>query len=208
MPYNVNTGDCMEITIDMRMNGQVLLSVFHYLINTGGGPVDGVTAIEEMNVLWNSSAPDTFLSDYAGCITGAVTINAIVFQWITTTRRARVVKAPEVTGGILTGDTMPQNLAAAITKRSETAGRRGVGTLHMPAILVANVSAGQLTTTGLAVYDDFLPRLSEEILLVTSGRMIPVVYHRTNPALSAPITGAEQQRTVRTMHRRTVGVGQ
>lgn len=208
MPYNVQLDDVLEVSISMRQFEQRILSVFHYKITEAGAPVDGVALITAFDAEFNNAAAGKFLNAYAGCIHVSCSIQAVVYQWVSNTRRARVVKTPVITGGVLAGTACPPNVAAAITKRSETATRHGVSTLHMPALLIENIDLGRLTDPGKDLYDTLLPRLSGTI--TTGGGVVlsPVIFNRQNPVTSIVITAAQAQSTVRTMHRRTVGVGE
>lgn len=207
MAYTVAAGDILEVSIASRLNGQRLLSVFHYVLSTGGGPIDGIAAIDSFDGLWNLAVAGEFMQSYADAMVRDVSIEQVVYQWIHTTRRARIVFSPANDTGEAAGTALPQNLSAALTKRSEVPGRLGNGTLHMPGLAVESVVSGELNLAGVAVYNDLIANLPQ-VYTFDGNSLTPVIYHRAAPALSPVITTADVQQTVRTMHRRTVGVGE
>lgn len=208
MSYTVGNGDILEVSFSMRQFGQNMLSVFHYQLQLGGAPVDGLSLITAADAVINLTTAGSLLADHVTAVHETVSYQEIVYQWIYATRRARVTKTPALLLGDVTGTPLPPNSAAAVTKRSDTAGRHGVGTLHMPGLAIESVSDGVLNATGLAYYTPILTSVGTTITPAIGQKLIPVIYNRSNPELSQPISTALIQDSVRTMHRRTVGVGQ
>lgn len=208
MAYDVNSGDCLEVSISSRLFGQRLLSVFHYQLTIVGGPLDGPTVINTFDGIVNVVGGASLLQTYVDAISVDVTVEAIVYQWIYNNRRARVVKTPALTAGTVVGTTSPPNIAAAVTKRSEVAGRHGVGTLHMPGLVNGSIDGGNLTIAGMDLYGALQTNLATPINVGGGGNMYPVIWNRLNPANPVKVTTSEVKNTVRTMHRRTVGVGE
>lgn len=206
--YLVGNGAFLEVSIKGRMDDQRILSFFHYRYDTIDVPIDGAGLIDTFNPLFNGAAAPTVVKAYTDVTTTGVLLEEVVYQWIQPTRRARVSKIPAVAAGSVIGDQLPCNLAVALTKKSETAGRHGHGTLHLPGILTDFVVSSRLTLLGADSYGPLLDALFKTFDLVGGAKMVPVIYNRTNPDTSVPITTAQVEQTVRTMHRRTVGVGE
>jgi len=203
MPYSVNDGAILEVTIKGRCFGQVCMNVFHYKLDSTFGIPDGDAAIEAFNVEWNDAAD--FLGAWAACTSFNLSIDQLVYQWIYPIRYHRVVHVP--TGGVVqnAGDALAANISTAVTKLSEKATRHSRGTLHMPAVPTTFIEEGELTAAGITAYDGFLPFVDNDY---RTGTLLPVLFNRNQPADSERIFSARLERTSRVNRRRTVGVGE
>ena len=208
MPYTVTNGAILEVSIRGVYETQRFISLFHYRYERPSGEVDGRVLINTVNPLINAVGLNFLVSNYADAVHQSAVLEEVVYQWIWPTRRARVVKTPAVLSGTQPGDKAAPNLAMALTKQSDLAGRAGVGTLHMPALTLGNLNGGYFTLFGQDTYGKMLTRLSDVINIEFGENLIPVILHRANPAVSPAITNAYSNNTVRTMHRRTVGLGE
>jgi len=208
MSYTVGNGAILEVSFLGRSYEQRTISLFHYRYETGSGPVDGPTLINTVNPLINSAAANKLLSDYMAPLAEGFTMEQIVYQWIFPTRYARVVKSPMVTAGSVVDSQVPPNTALAITKKGDAAGRRNVGTLHMPGVPLGGLNGGEWAVATLDSFGNLLTRLHEAVNIEFGINLIPVLLHRAAPADSPEITNANSNITVRTMHRRTVGLGE
>jgi len=131
-----------------------------------------------------------------------------VYQWLFPTRRARIVKVPAVPTGAIADAPLPPNVALTITKRSDVAGRHGVGSLHMPGTGIAGLNGGEWIPVYLDSFGSLLTALHQSVNIEFGQNLVPVIFNRTTPTDSVEITSANSNVTVRTMHRRTVGVGE
>lgn len=208
MPYGVVDGDVLEVSLNCAYGGQRVLSVLHYKLQTTAGPIDGLTTIDTFDADFNAAAGASFVKLYMDCMNPDYSLQEVVYQWVHSVRRARVTKLPNATVGTNVGTPSPPNIGAAITKRSEVAGRHGVSTLHLSGLINAYHTLGSLTPAGVDIYSPFLPKVFETIGVGGVSDMIPIIFNRASPADSVEITGASVRPTVRTMHRRTVGVGE
>ena len=208
MPYTVGDGAIMQVSFEMVQFNQKMLSIFHFMYQTGGAPVDGNTLINQADAIINLTTAGALLADHVTATHESVKYEDIVYQWIWPIRYARVVKAPALSQGDVTGTPCPPNVAAALTKRADTSGRHYVGTLHMPGLIIENITEGVLNSGGVAEYDAILSSLKTVMVPAVFTKLIPVIYQRSAPASSGQIMTTDYQPTVRTMHRRTVGLGQ
>lgn len=202
MPYEVSDGAILEATIVGNHEGERTMSVFHYRLTSTLGLPDGDAAIDLFNIEWND------LTDFVGAYVTALstTWNAVqaVYQWIYPTRFHRRTKTLTADTGVVAGLSLPPNVSVAITKTSEKATRRSRGTLHMPAVPSAYVTAGLVLPIGKAAYDDlagFMP------VLYQTGTFVPILFNRNQPNLSEQIVEGRTEETSRVNRRRTVGLG-
>lgn len=208
MSYNVSNGDVLEVSFKGTYQGQRFLTILHYAVDTGATPSDGPTMISDFDAAFNLAGAGNAMQRYANCLNANANIEQVVYQFIALTRRARVAKIPAVGLGQVIGTDAPPNIACALTKQSDTAGRHGYGTVHMPALVNESFTGGTMNAGGLAVYGGFLSELFRVYTLGGGRSLIPVIFRRTDPANSVSVLRSIAQDTVRTMHRRTVGVGE
>ena len=134
MPYRVSNGEIMEIAIRGRLQGQRTISLFHFKLEMEAGDLDGSTTIQAADTEFNNTGGGQYLQRYLECVSRDLTVEEISYQWLFPTRRAREVRVPSAAVGLVEQDSLPANLAFAITKHTDLPGRKGVGTLHMPAV--------------------------------------------------------------------------
>lgn len=207
MPYTVTPGSIMEFTIRGSANGQTTLSIFHFRY-TGSGDYSNA-----------QNATQAFINAYLpggdGPITQDTWLNmmsqqwvqqGITAQWIYPLRYARQEELTPATVGAVAQNMLPQNVALAITKKSDLAGRIGTGTLHLPGVPVTFVTNGMVTAAALAAISPFVDQLNQAYIYSTR-EFVPIILHRAAGNLSQVIVNAQLQDTARTMRRRTVRLG-
>jgi hypothetical protein len=206
--YTVNDGAILEVSFRGQCLQQRTISLFHYRFVNTVGPLDGLALINAINPLLNANAAGKLLKDYMDACQADFFMEQIVYQWISPTRRPRIVKLPAIANGTVVGTAAPPNIAVALTKKTDIAGRRGVGTLHMPALNLEGLNGGEINLLQIGLYGNLLNRLAETVVIDFGETLEPVLLHRADPAASPHITTANANLTVRTMHRRTVGLGE
>jgi hypothetical protein len=120
----------------------------------------------------------------------------------------RQISAASVGIDIRTASTA--NTCMSITKRTATIGRHGVGRIQLAGLPVGEISNGNwsdaIRGSVSDVFDDLLGPLTTT---TTSTQFTPVVWDSKNiGATPHAIIEVDTQATVRTMHRRTVGLGE
>lgn len=208
MPYTVGNGAILEVSIRGSYQTQRFISLFHYTYEVPSGTTDGVALINTIDPLFNSNIAGSVVKEYTDCLNQGAVLEEVVYQWVHPTRRARIIKTPAVLGGVVVGDKAPPNIAMALTKRGDVAGRHGVGTLHMPALSLNMISGGTFTLEGQDLYGPLQTAVQAPLNIEFGENMVAVIYDRAVPANSTPITNVVNNVTVRTMHRRTVGLGE
>lgn len=199
--YAIPVNAILEATIRGILAQQTTLSVFHYMLNDAAIP-DGEAFFTPFNASFNVATGVVDLYRLACC--EDFSLQEVTYQWISPTRFRKKSFAPFIGGGAIVDNSLPPNVAQVVTKRSDVATRHGVGTLHVPSVPFGQVDQGIISVPQLAKLNSLAATLSA--LLVTA-RMTPILLNRAAPAQSPTITSAVAQRTVRTMRRRTVGLG-
>lgn len=206
MAYPVSTGDVVEMSIMALLNQQRILTVRHFIVSTSGGVTDFRAAVNALQT--SIDAPGKLLAAWKD-VTSQDVVN-IQTRW----QIIYPVRKPPITAGALTvttgqraGTTLPPNVAAFVEAKTDTAGRRGHGGIHVPGMIEGTVINGRWDQDTL----DLLSVLGGQLKAdVTGGgiTMYPVVYSRATPATSPEVVDWEVMGTCRTMRRRTVGLGE
>lgn len=208
MAYPITTGTIIELGIAGTLFAQRTLTLFHYRL-TGTTVTDGEAALEE----WLSSLTGNVAlggAYFAACSedwTGYQLSAQVIFvPGPSVQRRPKVVMNISTYEGEVASPSLPPGVAVALTRRSEVATRRGVGTIHMPAVPTSYTANGSLNSTGLADYTTFGDACMENPTIGTLTG-VPLIYNRTAPVDSIQVTSVTPQSTLRTMRRRVVGRG-
>lgn len=208
MSYNVNTGAYLEATIRSEVLGQTCLSIFHYRWDSTAGAQDGDTLADKFRAAFDTAA-NSLLKKYAACMGTGAGLRELVVQWLYPTRRARKSYVPSQAAGLIVGDLATSNIAGAITKQSDDVGRHAQSTLHMPGIPANMFDAGKVNDEQLGNYAVLGGKIKEVLDIdFDLGQFVPVIFNRVAPNLSKQITHFTVRDTLRTMHRRTVGLGE
>lgn len=205
MAYTVGDGAILEFTVRGLLFGETSLSIFHYRLDLNLPPEDGVQLINNFDAALNDVGG--FIQTFYNCCTTEWRVPQLVYQWIYPTRYARYIISPDGGSGNVPEPTMPSNMAVAITKRTETAGRRGVGTLHMPGVPSEWVTENRIVQEGTIAYGALANRIAAVVNLGLNTDMTPIIYRRSAPAQSPVITSADPIPEPRTMRRRGVRLG-
>lgn len=210
MPILLPDQSVISVNFDGRANGQQILLTTHWRLSVDGGATDPdmdelFTAVD---TFWRT--PATGLYDtYAGCLNVTTTVPLVWFQAIHPTRYVRVPFPGPATGLVVEGE-LPQNVAAVCTLQTDAAGRTEVANKHIGGIPDTFVTDGLITVAGKAAINSLAASL-KTTQTVTIGAfdydLVPLIFHRANPALSPVITRGYAQDTSRVMRRRTVGQG-
>lgn len=206
MPYIVPEGATLQLTLEGSMEQQQVMTVLHYraIIETAIG--DGYAAL--MLILNEVTASDQLKDQWLDCLSTAVTNVKTRAQWITPTRYGAREKIVAPSSGQVAGAAMPVNAAAAITRRSEGSGRGQLATIHLPGLVKDAVVDGLITAAQQAKMTVFADATINTITPAGGTFTLqPIIFNRAAPNLSPFPVNYTVQRTVRTMHRRTVGLG-
>jgi hypothetical protein len=205
--YNINDGAILEVSVRSLYQTQRLLTVRHFKL-IAPTPVDGPTFINAIDAPMQSNFANGWIGKLIDLYSDAVINEEVVYQWIAPNRFARIVKVPTAPNGGRAGAEAPPNVAAFFQETSDVAGRHGHGGVHAGGLLVQDLNGGFVDPAYRALTAGFIASLSHVYDDLGGHSVFPVIFNRAAPSLSVPITGANLKDTVRTMHRRTVGLGE
>lgn len=201
------TADRVLVTINGTLFGQRIMSTFGYVVESQTGSNqddDAFTALR--NKLCELGG---LVDKYLACLPSQYVKGQI---WIQDIQPTRIVKRvfTNIAAGATSGEVAETaNIAGTILRRGDFANRRNVSVLHLPSPTTVNwIDQGNFTVQALTAYQ----ALADKIIL-DQATTVPVVNYapsilpKTAAGLPVPITSANAQDIVRTMHRRTVGLG-
>jgi len=210
VPEPITAADTIRVTVRMRLAQQRLLMVLHCRPFT----ILVSDADEAVQVLANSLAEAIELSAFwSGVIaqqSDELTYESVVCQRIAVDREVQKFAPITSTTGALTEEAMPPNIALSVTKRTNVPSRHGVGRVQIPGL--------PEDATGLGVWNGIVVGALQTAV---EGDLLTLFVDQNNNewqwTLFDPeavfdnhpdIVSVEAHSTVRTMHRRTVGLGE
>jgi len=150
--------------------------------------------------------PDT-LAPY---LSDQYTIQRVSLQKVYPTRLAAIFDTA-ASGGQVSEVAAPVNSSLTVTKRTISATRYGIGSWHQAGVPISKIMAGGATWVNttvagieLALDNWFLP---SRVPTGKSGQVEAILWNRSTPLRITHVYGYEGQTSIRTMHRRTKGVG-
>lgn len=204
MAYPISVGSIVEVTFPYRVNSQLCMAVLHYKLRSGSVS-DGATNLQAL--LTDLNAVGGLHEAMSFCQSEDATYPELRAQVISPLRFVPETQLSNRSQGAITEPCNNQQVAIAVTKRSELASRHGIGTLHLGGIADTFCTAGRVASAFGSIINLFAGQLNDDVTLTGSVIYDPVIYNRSNPSLSAVITTASYQDTLRTMRRRVVGRG-
>lgn len=204
MPYQVDSGAVLQITLVQSMFQQTIVNSFHYLLGESGGPVDGIATADAFVDAWEN--PNGIHPALALCQTQELKYVGILAQWISPIRYAYLFTLPAITQGNHIGAPEPPNVAAAVLCRNELAGDSSKGVKHVAGVPQSANNQGSLTPAYRATLNSFALTLITDFN-VNGKTLSPILFRKAGPALGKRIDFADALETLRVIRRRTVGVG-
>lgn len=204
----VPSGSIISVQNDARLFSQQVLLTLHYRIETVfGGDWDLYPTLSALDGIFNSAGG--LWETYAAAQSNNVTYSGLIYQMIWETRYLKTTISPATTTGSVASPCETPNIAAGITLQGELTGRTNRGTKHIGGLPTSFVSAGTLTAGALTAMNDLRDKMIETIDINGDASVlaVPVVYHRAAPISSVVIVAGVAHSQVRTMRRRTVGLG-
>lgn len=198
-------GDRYLVTFHGTLLGQRTMSLFCYGLSTMVGAVTKYTIMSELNTALTGIAALKGL--YLKCCPSNYTL---VETWVQPIRLTRIAKEifTDNLPGTWAAAAPTANLSAAVTRRSLAAGRKKVSTLSVPFPADATAMSGGFTTAAYqTVLGALADKLTEQVITASGHVLDPVIDNGPLITDFTPIQLGIQQTTVRTRHRRTVGLG-
>lgn len=210
MPSSV--GDMYEVTALGRCLNQRIMLTAHYWLAQINANVDENTVMQALldDMAGGNNDPGHWETAYLNCLPTNYTLEGWRVQLIRPIRMAYVWRQRDQLGKH-SGTTEIPNLSACLTMRSRASGRRQVANRHIGPVPTdtMTVNNGRLSPT----YKGFLVTLGEKMIEnveipIHGGILVPIIPHPGNNLQFDVIRSYIVQDTVRTMHRRTVGLGE
>lgn len=207
MAFAVN--DVIQVTYWSKLFNQQLMTVLHYRLTTA--PTSPLAEHLILSVWATGFTNNLFepFSSMKACTSNLVLFERVTLQKIKPTRSIYVEDAIAEQGALANViDTA--NICASITKRTITSGRKGVGHCQWPPLAQTQMNDGIVDATFRAgALNDFASALTDALTLgagATEATMNPCLPASSGSDAYDVFDGVPQG-TVRTMHRRTVGLG-
>lgn len=202
-------GSILEYTLVGEVNAQLVETVLHYVVVTESILTPGGNEENAFMAQIGVGGPEDLVTPYLAACSQDYTLFATRAQFIYPTRYA-YVEIPTTDPGTIASPCAAQNVAGVITKRTQFAGRKQVGAVHMPGVPNNGYAAGSITGTQKTHYEN----VADQMLLNpnptgTAGLYRPIIWHRnTTPLPTFDVWSIYTvQDTLRTMRRRNLRIG-
>lgn len=206
--YPTSPGDVMELTCKAILFNQVILLTAHYQYTAATPAADGPFTINTALNQFTGGA-GAQLGFVRGLQTADIAYTEARGQIVFPTRRPYVLK--DLTGLVGTNGGTCKNSTDAlfINKQSAIAKRGGHGGWHIAAVPVEQMASGVFLPAFLNTADlaGIALTVALPALLAGDGLWQARIWSPTPPATPSAIISTKAEREVRTMHRRTVGLG-
>jgi len=205
----VSIGDVLEVALVGDVNSQRVMTVLHYRVAVAPTEQDALVMQDDFSNLISQGELYDIETAYLACMGTNYTLKQRRVQWVYPIRYRASVLTPELPG-TANGQCEAQNLAMVITKRTNFAGRRHIGSVHVPGIIASFYDNGLIATAGGTAAQGLIDVLEDQVAEDGGdGIFEPCIWHRGQQGALASnlITNWTYQSTLRVMRRRTVGLG-
>ena len=202
--------DVVQVSFRGTLYGQRMLNILHYVVGVVGSGSD-VSQLDILvsNILTGGGSVDP-RTPFLACIGTEYTLDTIRAQRVHPTRTI-YMEAVDGGGGAYGSGTEVTNISASIEKRTQKAGRMGIGRIQIPGVPTLAMNNGELTNAYLTgPMEDLAAVLPQS--LTTTGPVVtyvPCLFNPTDPGVKfAVLFDCIPKAEIRTMHRRTLRVGE
>lgn len=200
--------DVLEYTMFGTLYGQQILNVFHYRYSGANVPAGEYEA--ELDAL-SDEITGTLWPALGGGLQSLVTIDyklvRVRLQPVWPTRRYYIDNVLNQEGTAV-GAAAPANMAQAITLKTDRAVKGGQGRKHISGRPIGTISMGEWTAAGTLAVQTWAPAIMDPVDGTAPDRVLtPTVWSPRIPTSVTRILSVETSQQMRTMHRRTVGLG-
>lgn len=207
--YEPSYSSTVEAVLCQRLAGQTILNVIHLRpdeVIPGNWP-EGDTVLDGLAEIL-THADTGWAARHAVVASDELEYVYLQLQFINPTRYAYKRYAPGVDVGTQAGVPLPPNMACSVTIQSDATGPHSRGRIQFAGLMADNVTDGFVDGVvrghleGVAQF--LMGPFSVEL---EAPNLAQVIYNRALPSTSQFVTHCISQETVRTMRRRTVGLG-
>lgn len=203
---NQNVGDVIQVTMKGVWHGQMVQNILKYgVASITGAPSTSTFAAGLQTALIGAGG---LYAKFLACCPPQYNLGYVDIQTIAPLRVVASTFNPTM-AGTYGQDSSTANLAAVITKYGDFANRRNIGSIHIPtANLDPEMSNGSISNALTTALIALAPLIASDISMSGLGSVTPVLLRaKGTTAQAIPIQSCQIRLTVRTMRRRTVGVG-
>lgn len=204
----IAVNDVIRVTYFQRLFDQRILTVLHMRCITA--PAPGTADIVALTNLADrlgqmASAP---LQKWIPLVPSALLFDEVRAQRVSPTRSIYGKNFIGTTGSRVGTTVATANVAASIEKRSAIPGRTGIGRVQMAGVVNEVMVNASLTPDFLVEVQDCWEELLGNITVALDGAVYDwIIWGAGIPTLDNGIVDVQAKDTVRTMHRRTKGIG-
>jgi len=211
MPRNVGSNSVLEVTFVAQYQGQRILNVFHYRWTTLSPTSDDGDAIVNAAIDYIQGDVLGAVEAYRDMTVQELFLERVRYQWIYPFRWSFVSSTLRCGVGRTLGTGLPSNVGITAQKVGEYPGPAGRGSTHITGSVVEALEFGVWNAEYKTKVGVFMSQMDNPIPTteVLSGSVLnPIIYHKAEPALSAPWKDAFVHPEPRVMYRRTLRVGE
>lgn len=206
MPLEV--GDVVQVTYESSLSGQTILNILHYKVSTAGITISETTQLGVYAAYFaNPAATPCPLKFLVAALGDNQVMSNVKCQRVFPTRGVYVQEDINSTGTQDPAGT--PNIALSVTKRTRLPGRKGIGRVQVGGLPNTAYVNGILTAAYSNIIGPLLSNFALPVTIALDGSVLtPVVYGTGYEGLDrSEIFQVQLEQEVRTMHRRTVGLG-
>lgn len=208
-------GSVVALTFRGEIFDQQWISTFHYRVSQVSTNPTVLTDLSDILDDQNTRAGSLY-NRFRLALPVSTAVQDIGAQQIKIARSIRRSIVPTATGGSRGAATTP-NLAAVITKGTDSGDRGEVGSVHLPGVATDDMVDGEIIAALVALMEAIGESMRSKVFIAASGLEItPVLYHPDKKDAEGHITRAWfttdiiryiVQPQIRVMRRRTIGIG-
>jgi len=208
MPLIAND-DIVQVTFRQTYCAQRVLNVMHARVAGLAAPTDyaewAQIAANTLEAGFGVGGP---FATWLTLISDGVSFNDVRVQRVFPVREV-YYSTPATAVGAINNPVDTPNIAASITKRTEYSSRHGVGRLQMAGVDISHILDGTLDPTYLTNLEVAFDWMTDPFPIVApASNLVWCLYDPLGTPVYTEITGVIPQDTVRTMHRRSVRLGE
>ena len=140
-------GDVYQLTAEMTFDNQQVVNGYHFVqvgVDGSGDPREAVALI------WN----DLFQAPFSNLVSNNLEINNVRVRKVLPIQTQAFVLAVNEQGSVA-GDVLPTNMCAVLRLYGILSGRKGIGNLRIPGVVVTFIADGQVDASYVGIAEIF-----------------------------------------------------
>lgn len=207
----ITNGAIIQLSLRGTMFSQRILNILHYVVISPGTSGTVLGQLQDLvDTLANDGDGGLLISKFLATQSASYSLDSIRAQVVDPTR-SPFAENTAIQVGTAAGTSNTANVAVSITKKSDVGGRHGIGRMQLAGVPSSQIASGRVQGAFAAgPLKALADALKFNIITAPSNvTMEPVIYNPgVVPFNYSQIIQTTVQDTVRTMHRRTLFVGE